>query len=71
MGDDKLGDVNLDAFQKAIDNQWDRSPGMTIFTRFGQDVIKDNLSENLSSESVVSHFFISHNTGVIRPVEQS
>jgi len=60
VGNDEPGDVNLDAFQKAVDNQWDRSPGVTKFTRFGQDVVKDKLSENLSSECVVSHFLISH-----------
>ena len=54
------GDVNLNAFQKAIDNQRNRTPGVTVFTRFGQNVIEYKFSKDLSSESEFVHLLIPH-----------
>ena len=56
----EAGDVYLNAFQKAVDNQRNRTPSMTVFPRFGQNVIEYKFSEDLSGECEFIHLLIPH-----------
>jgi len=57
---DKFRNVDSNAFQKAIHQKKSTSPGVTIFFKFGREIIEHNLSKHLSHKSIILHssFFI-------------
>jgi len=55
---DKLGDIDSNAIQKATDKKWNKTPNMTILPLFWKDVVKDYLGKNSGNESEVLHFLI-------------
>ena len=66
---DKLGDIDSNAIQKAIDKKWNKTPSLTILPRFCKNVVKYYLGKNLGNESDVLHFLILNQTRVFTVVK--
>ena len=67
---DKFGDIDSNATQKAIDKKWNTTLSMTILHRFWKDVVKDYLGKSLRNESEVLHFLVLNQSRVITIVKQ-
>ena len=67
---DKLGDIDSNAFQKAVDKKWNTTPSMSILPRFQKDVVKNYLRKNLENEREMVHFLILNQSQVITIVKQ-
>ena len=50
--------------------KWSNPPCVAIFSWFYQEVIEHDLRKDLSSESVILHFFVPYETQVVITVEQ-
>ena len=66
---DKLGDIDSNAIQKAIDKKWNKTPSLTILPRFCKNVVKYYLGKNLGNKSEVLHFLVLKESQVITVVK--
>ena len=69
--DNEFGDIYFNVFRKTIDEKRSTIPRVIVFFRLGKDVIKNSLGENLSSESIILHFFILDKGMIIIVVKQT